>query len=147
MHRAGFAVGRVPRTRTGRLPASRCPKVGCPICCPHEPNHSPRARGWVRVRGARPGRAAQRRDEFAAPARADTEAGLSRGTRAALGFATLDLDRQERQGLPEVVYGPGELPEEIKGIVLALLERCTGPGAGDARRSGRRRRRRGRSRC
>lgn len=39
MHRAGFAVGRVPRTRTGRLPASRCPKVGCPICCPDEPNH------------------------------------------------------------------------------------------------------------
>jgi uncharacterized protein len=37
--RAGFAVGRVPRTRTGRLPASRCPKVGCPICCPDEPNH------------------------------------------------------------------------------------------------------------
>ena len=25
------------------------------------------------------------------------------------------------QGLPEVVYGPGEGPEEIKGIVLALL--------------------------
>jgi NCAIR mutase (PurE)-related protein len=44
-----------------------------------------------------------------------------------LGFATLDLDRQERQGLPEVVYGPGKLPEEIKAIVLALLERCTGP--------------------
>ena len=39
MQRAGFAVGRVPRTRTGRLPASRCPKVGCPICCPDEPNH------------------------------------------------------------------------------------------------------------
>lgn len=39
MQRAGFAVGRVPRTRAGRLPASRCPKVGCPICCPDEPNH------------------------------------------------------------------------------------------------------------
>jgi hypothetical protein len=65
-------------------------------------------------------------------------------TRRALGFATLDLDRQERQGLPEVVYGPGKLPEEIKAIVLARALR--GPGAGDARRPGHRRRR-GRSRC
>jgi NCAIR mutase (PurE)-related protein len=44
-----------------------------------------------------------------------------------LGFATLDLDRQERQGLPEVVYGPGKQPGQIAAIVAALLDRSAGP--------------------
>jgi len=44
-----------------------------------------------------------------------------------LGFATLDLDREDRQGLPEVVYGPGKTEEQISAIVTRLLEHNTGP--------------------
>jgi NCAIR mutase (PurE)-related protein len=44
-----------------------------------------------------------------------------------LGFATVDLDRQHRQGLPEIVYAPGKQPGEIAAIVGALLARCSGP--------------------
>lgn len=44
-----------------------------------------------------------------------------------LGYARLDLDREERQGLPEVVYGPGKTREHIAGIVTGLLQHNTGP--------------------
>ena len=44
-----------------------------------------------------------------------------------LGFANVDLDRQARQGLPEIVYAPGKQPTEIAAIVTALLDRSTGP--------------------
>jgi NCAIR mutase (PurE)-related protein len=44
-----------------------------------------------------------------------------------LGFARLDLAREARQGLPEVVYGPGKTVEQIVGIVTGLLEHNTGP--------------------
>jgi NCAIR mutase (PurE)-related protein len=44
-----------------------------------------------------------------------------------LGFATVDLDRLRRQGLPEVVYAPGKQPAEIAAIVAALLDRTSGP--------------------
>nr|WSY50877.1 nickel pincer cofactor biosynthesis protein LarB [Streptomyces sp. NBC_00886] len=44
-----------------------------------------------------------------------------------LGFARLDLAREARQGLPEVVYGPGKTVEQIRGIVAGLLEHNTGP--------------------
>jgi pyridinium-3,5-biscarboxylic acid mononucleotide synthase len=44
-----------------------------------------------------------------------------------LGYARVDIDRESRQGLPEVVYGPGKQPAEISGIVTELLERSTGP--------------------
>jgi pyridinium-3,5-biscarboxylic acid mononucleotide synthase len=44
-----------------------------------------------------------------------------------LGFATVDLDRQRRQGLPEVVYAPGKQPGEIAAIAAALLDRASGP--------------------
>ena len=40
-----------------------------------------------------------------------------------LGFATVDLDRQRRQGLPEVIYAPGKQPGEIAAIAAALLDR------------------------
>lgn len=46
---------------------------------------------------------------------------------ADLGFARVDTDRESRQGLPEVVYAPGKRPEEISGIVTALLDRTHGP--------------------
>ncbi|MEV4173156.1 nickel pincer cofactor biosynthesis protein LarB [Nonomuraea sp. NPDC049709] len=46
---------------------------------------------------------------------------------ADLGFARVDLDRQARQGAPEVVYGPGKTAEEIVAIVSALLAGNTGP--------------------
>jgi pyridinium-3,5-biscarboxylic acid mononucleotide synthase len=46
---------------------------------------------------------------------------------AELGFAAVDLDREHRQGLPEIVYAPGKQPHEITGIVAALLEGSRGP--------------------
>jgi pyridinium-3,5-biscarboxylic acid mononucleotide synthase len=44
-----------------------------------------------------------------------------------LGFAAVDIDRERRQGLPEVVYGPGKTPSQIASIVRSLLSHCTGP--------------------
>lgn len=44
-----------------------------------------------------------------------------------LGYARLDLGREARQGLPEVVYGPGKTVEQIAGIVTGLLRHNTGP--------------------
>jgi len=46
---------------------------------------------------------------------------------ADLGYATVDLDRETRQGVPEVIYGPGKSVEQIVGIATTLLERATGP--------------------
>jgi pyridinium-3,5-biscarboxylic acid mononucleotide synthase len=57
--------------------------------------------------------------------------GAGRGQAAppalSLGFATVDLDRPRRQGLPEVVYAPGKQPAEIAAIAAALLDRTSGP--------------------
>lgn len=39
---------------------------------------------------------------------------------ADLGFARLDLDRQRRRGLAEVVYGAGKTPEQIIAIIRRL---------------------------
>ncbi|MDT9594090.1 nickel pincer cofactor biosynthesis protein LarB [Nocardioides zeae] len=44
-----------------------------------------------------------------------------------LGYARVDTHRQARQGVPEVVYGPGKRPEQVVGIVRTLLEANTGP--------------------
>lgn len=44
-----------------------------------------------------------------------------------LGFARVDLDREDRQGLPEVVYGPGKQPRQVRDIVRVLLTHNTGP--------------------
>lgn len=44
-----------------------------------------------------------------------------------LGFATLDFDRERRQGLPEIVYGPGKTPAQIVAIVRSLLSHNEGP--------------------
>jgi pyridinium-3,5-biscarboxylic acid mononucleotide synthase len=44
-----------------------------------------------------------------------------------LGFARVDVDREHRQGLPEVVYGPGKQPRQIRDIVRVLLTHNTGP--------------------
>ncbi|MER7012438.1 nickel pincer cofactor biosynthesis protein LarB [Saccharopolyspora sp. NPDC000359] len=46
---------------------------------------------------------------------------------ADLGYARVDVDREARQGLPEVVYAPGKQPAEITGIVTELLASGTGP--------------------
>lgn len=42
---------------------------------------------------------------------------------ADLGFARVDLQRAERTGDPEVVYGAGKSPEQVVGILRALHER------------------------
>ena len=44
-----------------------------------------------------------------------------------LGYARVDLDREARQGLPEVVYGPGKTAAQIRGIVRVLLSGNVGP--------------------
>ncbi|GLX93886.1 nickel pincer cofactor biosynthesis protein LarB [Herbidospora sp. NBRC 101105] len=44
-----------------------------------------------------------------------------------IGYARVDLDRERRQGLPEIVYGPGKQAGEIAGIVKVLLDRNDGP--------------------
>lgn len=44
-----------------------------------------------------------------------------------LGFARVDVDREARQGVPEVVYGPGKTAGQIAGIVTALLRHNQGP--------------------
>ncbi|BEU88406.1 nickel pincer cofactor biosynthesis protein LarB [Selenomonas sp. TAMA-11512] len=40
---------------------------------------------------------------------------------AELGFAKVDVDRRERQGFPEVVYGEGKTAEEIIKILEVLI--------------------------
>ena len=48
---------------------------------------------------------------------------------ADLGFARLDLDRERRQGLAEVVYAPGKTREQISAIAGNLLSwRAAPPG-------------------
>lgn len=44
-----------------------------------------------------------------------------------LGFARVDVEREARQGVPEVVYGPGKTAGQIAGIVTALLRHNQGP--------------------
>ena len=44
-----------------------------------------------------------------------------------LEFATLDFDRERRQGLPEIVYGPGKTPAQVVAIVRSLLAHNEGP--------------------
>ncbi len=40
-----------------------------------------------------------------------------------LGFAKVDLGRQERRGFPEVIYCPGKKKEQVRKIALALAAR------------------------
>jgi NCAIR mutase (PurE)-related protein len=44
-----------------------------------------------------------------------------------LGFARVDLGREKRQGVAEVVYAPGKTREHITAIVTGLLAHNTGP--------------------
>ncbi|XVV07555.1 nickel pincer cofactor biosynthesis protein LarB [Actinosynnema sp. CA-248983] len=44
-----------------------------------------------------------------------------------LGYARVDVDREARQGLPEVVYGSGKTPDQVIGIVRTLLRHNDGP--------------------
>ncbi len=46
--------------------------------------------------------------------------GAAAGVEADLGFARIDLDRQRRRGVPEVVFGPGKSPEQIAAILKRL---------------------------
>jgi hypothetical protein len=39
-----------------------------------------------------------------------------------LGFARIDLDRARRRGIPEVIYGPGKTPEQLRRIFQTLAE-------------------------
>ena len=44
-----------------------------------------------------------------------------------LGFAVLDVDRERRQGLAEVVYAPGKTVPQLVAITQALLVQQAGP--------------------
>ncbi|MCS7477047.1 nickel pincer cofactor biosynthesis protein LarB [Umezawaea endophytica] len=44
-----------------------------------------------------------------------------------LGFARVDVDREARQGLPEVVYGSGKTPGQVVEVVRTLLRHNAGP--------------------
>lgn len=44
-----------------------------------------------------------------------------------LGFARVDVDREARQGLPEVIYGTGKTAAEIASIACTLLRHNDGP--------------------
>jgi NCAIR mutase (PurE)-related protein len=44
-----------------------------------------------------------------------------------LGFARVDLGREKRQGVAEVVYAPGKTHEHVTAIVTGLLAHNTGP--------------------
>ncbi|HEX4253032.1 MAG TPA: nickel pincer cofactor biosynthesis protein LarB [Pseudonocardia sp.] len=44
-----------------------------------------------------------------------------------LGFARPDTDREARQGVPEVVFGPGKSAGQIAGVVRSLLAANSGP--------------------
>lgn len=46
---------------------------------------------------------------------------------ANLGFARLDTEREQRLGLPEVVYGPGKSVDQTSSIVRRLLVANHGP--------------------
>lgn len=39
-----------------------------------------------------------------------------------IGYAKIDMHRQARQGLSEVIYGAGKTPSQIKGIIDKMLE-------------------------
>ena len=38
-----------------------------------------------------------------------------------LGYARIDTDRARRCGFPEVIFGAGKTPQEVLGIVRAIL--------------------------
>ncbi|HJP67060.1 MAG TPA: nickel pincer cofactor biosynthesis protein LarB [Actinomycetota bacterium] len=44
-----------------------------------------------------------------------------------LGFAKVDHHRELRQGTSEIVYAEGKTPDQVRGIVAALLEGNVGP--------------------
>lgn len=70
---------------------------------------------------------AARPGEGAAAEAAGAGGAAAGGPALPLGFATVDLDRPRRQGLPEVIYAPGKQPAEIAAIAAALLARTSGP--------------------
>lgn len=49
---------------------------------------------------------------------------LPREPLADLGFAQLDLEREERTGFPEVIYGEGKSAEQIITILRTMMEHC-----------------------
>ena len=78
----------------------------------------------LRVRFARSGWAAQRRNERSAVL--DAGAAMTMTQAAPTNF-TLDFDRERRQGVPEIVYGPGKTDAEIATIVQLLHDTNSGP--------------------
>ena len=40
-----------------------------------------------------------------------------------IGYAKIDMHRKIRKGFPEVIYGAGKTPEQIRGIVDAMQDK------------------------
>jgi NCAIR mutase (PurE)-related protein len=57
----------------------------------------------------------------------ETLAALQRLPIEDLGFARLDVHRELRQGLPEVIYAEGKTPEQIAAIAARLVETTSAP--------------------
>ncbi|WP_139693671.1 nickel pincer cofactor biosynthesis protein LarB [Sporolactobacillus terrae] len=54
------------------------------------------------------------------PEHGEMEQALQGNTFADLGFAKVDLSREQRNGYPEVIYGEGKTAEQIIGIIQAM---------------------------
>ncbi|RAS67043.1 hypothetical protein C8D87_103382 [Lentzea atacamensis] len=52
---------------------------------------------------------------------------MTRSDAVDLGFARVDVGREARQGLPEVIYGTGKTASEIASIARTLLRHNAGP--------------------
>lgn len=57
----------------------------------------------------------------------EQDAGLGDPGFEDLGYARPDVGREERLGVPEVVYGPGKSVEHVAGVVGSLLAANSGP--------------------
>ena len=53
----------------------------------------------------------------------ETAEKLSRGGLEEMGFATLDTDRHNRTGIPEVIYSEGKTPQQLAEIAGRLRTR------------------------
>ncbi|GAB3472695.1 hypothetical protein GCM10027440_00060 [Nocardiopsis coralliicola] len=106
-----------PRRADSAAPGAGTAEPGPDSAPPH-----PAGDGRGGERGVHPAGAAP-----SAPGTGRTDGAPDPSGYADLGYARVDTDRARRQGVPEVVYGPGKRPEEIAGIAARLLGGGAGP--------------------
>jgi len=126
----------VPAPAVGGRPSPPAEDTAAPHGATATPPTAPASLGEALASGAG-GRSPSSRENAGAPGPAAADQGVGApappGAASAgegvldLGFARLDLGRERRQGLPEVVYGPGKTPEQISALVAGLLAHNSGP--------------------